>query len=273
MRRAFPIIAITSFCLLFTFFSCSPVKNYKYFQEISDSAKITKIMGASYKELVIHPDDILSISVQTLDPVAGNSINGMNSSSTAGLNVNAYSASTVMGNAQNNTGYLVDKNGFVQVPLFGEFKVEGLTTSEIRQLIEKKAVVYFNYPSVIVKLINFKITVIGEVQHPGTFIIPNERVSILDALGLAGDLSISGKRDNMLLIRKDKDGNDMAGVRLNLNSISSLQSPYFYLKQNDVLYIEPLKTKIDASDATQTRNIGIFTATLSLLIVLLSRIK
>jgi polysaccharide export outer membrane protein len=120
-----------------------------------------------------------------------------------------------------------------------------------------------------VRFANFNITVLGEVARPATYVVPNEKVSILDAIGMAGDLTIYGKRENVLLIRDSLGIKKM--MRFDLNSTSTLLSPYFYLRQGDVVYVEPAKSKIAASDAVKTRNITLLGAGLSLLIVIFSR--
>jgi polysaccharide export outer membrane protein len=253
--------------------SCNSIKNYKYFEDISDSAKTTQIINNTYKEPLIQADDILYIAIQTIDPMAGSTINALNAP--AGIAANAsslLSSSSITGNQSNIYGNLVDKHGLVKIPVLGELKLEGLTTAQARDLITERADQFYKDPSVIVRFANFKITVLGEVQRPGTYAIPNEKLTVLDALGYAGDLTIYGIRTNILLIRRQSDGS-MITARLNINSSSLLKSPYFYLQQNDELYIEPSHTKITGSDAAQVRNISIISGALSVLIVLLTRIK
>ena len=131
----------------------------------------------------------------------------------------------------------------------------GLTTYAAKQAVKEQAEKYFKVQDVQLRFANFTITVLGEVAHPSSFVIPNERVSVLDALGLAGDLTIYGRRDNVLVIR-DEDGKKEVS-RLNLNSSDIFQSPFFYLTQNDVVYVEPNKSKAIQADAEQTRIITI----------------
>ena len=125
-------------------------------------------------------------------------------------------------------------------------------------------------PTVQVRYANFKITVIGEVARPATYTVPNERISIIDVLGYAGDLTIYGKRENVLLIRDTIGGKQF--IRLNLNSSDIFKSPYFYLRQNDVVYIEPNEAKIATTDAARTRTLAVVGTVLSLLIVITSRL-
>lgn len=259
---------------LFVLNSCSTIKNYKYFEDISDSAKITHLANVYYKEPVIQIDDILYIVVQTADPLGGSSINAVNipAGSTTPYG-NVYSTSgNLAGNQSAVYGYLVDRKGNVTLPVVGELNVAGLTTVQARDMIVSKAVKYYKDPAVTVRFANFKITVLGEVQRPGTYTISNEKINLLDALGYAGDLTIYGNRTNVLLMRRQTDGSTTA-YRLNLNRSDIFKSPYFFLQQNDEIYVEPTKAKITSSDAAQARNITVITSALTVLVVLLTRIR
>ncbi|HVW99346.1 MAG TPA: polysaccharide biosynthesis/export family protein, partial [Candidatus Babeliaceae bacterium] len=165
---------------------------------------------------------------------------------------------------------LVDKNGYVDIPLAGKIKVGGLTTSEARDAITKVATTYFVNPVVNVRIINFKVTVIGEVMRPGQYTIQDEKASILDAIGMAGDLTIFAKRENVLLIRTVN--NDKEFIRFDLNSSDLFKSPYFYLKQGDVIYVEPNKSKAATTDAAQARNISVITSISTVVVVVVSYI-
>ena len=270
------IFKLSVFIVLACFLgSCASIKNYKYFKDISDTTKLTKIYNDTYREPVIQSDDILYIAIQTIDPIAGNSINSLNSinSQTSGAASNTLLSSTaITGNQSAIYGYLVDKQGSVKVPVIGDIHLSGLTTTQARVLITEKAARFYKDPSVIVRYANFKITVLGEVQRPGIYSVPNEKVTVLDALGYAGDLTIYAKRDNILLLRRHEDGS-MYAMRLDLTNSALLKSPYFYLKQNDELYVEPSKGKINSSDAAQVRNISIITGAISILIIILTRTR
>jgi polysaccharide export outer membrane protein len=269
-KNKYPHIKLSIFIVfLIIATSCSSIKHYKYFEDISDTSAVTLIKNIDYKEPKIQIDDILSIYIQTLDPAGANAINVLNN--TNGINTNGNVPSPVSGQS-NSFGYLVNKAGMIKMPVLGDLHLAGLTTSEARELVTEKAKIYFKDPTVIVRFANFKVTVLGEVSRPGTYTVPNEKVSLLDALGYAGDLTIYGRRDNVLLMRKKDDGSTIA-VRLNLNKSDILKSPYYYLQQNDELYIQPSKTRIESSDVSQARNITIITSALTVLIVLLTRIK
>ncbi|MEJ7560451.1 MAG: polysaccharide biosynthesis/export family protein [Pedobacter sp.] len=250
--------------------SCGGIKNYKYFKDISDSSAVTDLTTAIYVEPRIQPDDIMYIAIQTIEPSAGSTINALNaqSGSSALLTGGGTSSS---GPSQGTTyGFLVDKQGEVAVPILGSVKLSGLTTQEARIVLTEKASKYYKDATIIVRFANFKITVLGEVMRPGSYSVPNERVSLLDALGYAGDLTIFGKRDNILLLRRNANGKTQA-ARLDLTKSNIFQSPYFYLQQNDQIYIEPNKSKVTSSDGTLIRNISIGSAVLGFLVVIISR--
>ncbi|RZK00744.1 MAG: hypothetical protein EOO43_25070, partial [Flavobacterium sp.] len=162
-------------------------------------------------------------------------------------------------------------DGTVDVPVLGRIKLSGLTTSEARDAVKLTAKNFFANPTIDVRFANFRITVIGEVSKPASYIIPNEQVSVLDAIGYAGDLTIYGKRENVLIVR-DQDGKKEF-ARLNLNSSDIFNSPFYYLKQNDVVYVEPNKAKASANNAPQLQTIGIITSVLSVLVLAISVLK
>lgn len=227
--------------------SCTVTRRSVYFNDMADSTGVHKLTPAAFKEPVILPDDMLRIQVQTLAP---------------------QSAATPADPAA--SSFLVDKEGLVHLPLIGAVKIAGLTTIQARELIAEKAAKYYQSPTIQLQLINFKVTVLGEVTHPAVYTMPNERVTLLDALGMAGDLTIYGKRGNVLLVRST--GEQKEFVRFNLNASSIYQSPYFYLKQNDLIYVEPGKGKIAANNAGRTQAIAIIGSVVSVLIVALSRL-
>lgn len=226
------------------------------------------IPPAVYSAPKIQVDDILTILVQTVDPQATVTINLGN---TAIANTTAQ-AGTAASPQQPLSGYLVDKDGFVDLPVLGRIKLTGYTTNEAKEIVLNEANKYFKQPTVIVRYANFKFSVTGEVLKPGVYVTPNEKVSILDAIALAGDMTIFGKRDNVLLIRENADGSKTP-YRVNLFKSDIISAPYFYLRQNDFIYVEPGKGKAAATDASLTRTYTIIGAALSVLIVLVSRIK
>ncbi|ANI88874.1 hypothetical protein A9P82_05950 [Arachidicoccus ginsenosidimutans] len=273
IHRVFPFLT-----LLLLFASCSGYKNIAYFQNITDSSEAyTKgidVPVAAYKPLVIQPDDILRVTISTLDPAADGALNlstapASNSAAMLATNVNT---SANMRPVSTPDGYLVNKDGNIEVPVLGAVHVAGLTTDEIKDTITRKAAMLYKDPVVNVRLANFKVTVLGEVTRQGTYIVDGERANVLDALGLAGDLTIYGKRENIMLQRREPD-NQVKVVRLDLNNTAMMASPYFYLRQGDVIYVEPTKGKAAATDAARTRNYTIGAAILSLIVVIASRVN
>jgi len=243
--------------------SCS-VKKIVYFNDLpADTTRILK-QAAAFTEPVIQSDDILSITIQTLDPTTSSVVN----QSEVMQAIGASSATNV--GSQVISGFLVDKDGYVNMTLLGKVLVAGLTTYQAREKITKLATQYYKDPTVQVRFANFKVTVLGEVTRPATYTVPNERVTVFDALGLAGDMTIYGKRENVLLIRDQ--GKEKELVRLNLNDSEVLQSPYFYLRQNDVIYVEPGKGKAAANNAARTQTFAIVGSIVSLLIVAITRL-
>lgn len=234
-----------------------------YFNNL-DADSLKAVSLPNYQEPTIQPDDILSINIQTIDPASTAVVNQVSAIPAVGA-----SSATTMGN-QVITGFLVDKEGKISIPMLGSIEVAGLTTFQARQRIAERASKYFKDPTVQVRFANFKITVLGEVARPATYTVPNEKVTLLDAIGLAGDLTIYGKRDNVLLIRDH--GGEKEFARFNLNSAEMITSPYFYLKQNDVIYVEPGKGKVAATNAARTQTISIIGSLLSVLIVAFTRL-
>jgi polysaccharide export outer membrane protein len=243
--------------------SCTTPKNITYFKDIPDTLKNKQVSMATYYTPVIQTDDILQVTIQTLDPSATSALNQQGSASWPTSNAGAGSNMV--------SGYLVDKEGYVVLPLIGKMMVKGKTTDQVRDEIRKKAEEYYKEPVINVRFSNFKITVLGEVVRPSTYVMPNEKVTLLDAIGAAGDLTIYGKRENVLLIR-DKNGKKEF-VRFNLNNSNLFESPYYYLQQGDVVYIEPNKSKVVATDAVRLRSITIVTAAISLITIFIARVK
>lgn len=256
----FPVIMI----LVVSFASCNTTKNVPYFQNIVDSGVVSLKEISTFREPTIQPDDILSVSIFTIDPTTSMVINQLNSQAPNNQSMSSPSANGP------GAGFLVDKNGEIRISIIGKVKLLGLTTFQARDLIESLATKSFNSPNVQVRFSNFKVTILGEVARPATYTIPNEKLTILDALGMAGDLTIYGKRENVLLIRES--AGEKQFVRLNLNTSQIFESPYFFLKQNDVVYVEPNKGKAASLNVARTQTIALLGTALTVLITLISRI-
>ncbi|TWV99420.1 polysaccharide biosynthesis/export family protein [Chitinophaga pinensis] len=255
---------------LFTFMSCSTPKNVTYFRDIPDTVLRRSIDQAPYYTPEIQVDDILQVTIQTLDPASTAMLNQTNTTSWP---VTGTSGTQPASNTQasNVSGFLVDKEGYVVLPLIGKVQVKGKTTDKVRDDIRAKAAEYYKDPVVNVRFANFKITVLGEVTRPSTYIVPNEKVTLLDAIGMAGDLTIYGKRENVMLIRDA--GPKKEFIRFNLNDSKTFTSPYFYLRQGDVVYVEPNKNKVSGTDTNSVKRIAVITSVLTLLVVVISRIN
>lgn len=265
--KPFPVLCLCWMYILLT--SCGGNKRIAYFNDIPDDVytAASSLPTTRFSDPVIQPNDIVQISILTLDP----QINQALSSTNAGtFDVQAGSSNLPAGSSTV-SGFLVDNNGIVELPIVGKVKIAGLTTSVARDTIHNRVELYYKSPVVNVRFTNFTITVLGEVARPSTYILPNEKVSILDAIGMAGDLTIYGRRENVLLIR-DSAGQKQT-IRFDLNSSKMLTSPYFYLRQGDMIYVEPNKSKVASTDAVRTRNYALIASGLSLLVVIFSRIK
>ncbi|MDN3688890.1 polysaccharide biosynthesis/export family protein [Cyclobacterium jeungdonense] len=213
--------------------SCS-TRNLIYMSDLHQEGAITeKIQNA--REPRIQPIDLLSITVSTLNPESNLLFN---SGVLASIGNSQGQGNTP---SQLNQGYRVDNNGEINFPVLGKVQLAGLTleeaTDKMVQLLEKEA----RNPIVNIKIVNFRITVVGEVANPSTISVPSEKINIIEAIGLAGDMTPFGKRENILLMREV--GEERTTVRLNLNDKAILDSPYFYLQQNDIIYVEPDKAR------------------------------
>lgn len=214
--------------LLLFFSSCLTHKAVPYFADFSDTAKPFATRTVVYKSPIIKPDDILLITIATLDNSLVSSVN---------------TANTINAGAQTANGLLVNAKGMVELPFVGTMKLSGLTTTEAQDTISKAAEKLFNNPIVSVRFANFKVTVLGEVNRPGSFVMSDEKVTLFDALGTAGDLTDNAKSNSILLIR-DSTGENKQMVRLNINSKDIIGSPYYFLRPNDMLYVEPTEDKL-----------------------------
>lgn len=246
-------------CLLFGVASCNSYKKVPYMQNSQEFVNVEQA-GVDY-EPRIQPQDLLDIVILNPDdPAASLSYNLVAPTDGSGRGL-LTSQPTLR-------EYLVNKNGEIVVPNVGVLKLGGLTIGEAEDLILGKVKDAFSAkPVVTVRFADFKISVLGEVTAPGTYTVKNGKVNVLQALALARDMTIYGMRDNVKLIREDENGNKKI-VELNLNDASLLNSPYYYLAQNDVLYVTPNKSKAKNSDIGSSTSLW-FSAT-SILISLTS---
>ena len=224
-KLLFPIMVCA---IILAMVGCGSSEQTVYWRNI-DSISLAASKGLY--DAKIMPKDELTILVQTTDPLSSEPFN---------LHSTGQSTSK---NAI--TGYLVDNDGMINFPIIGKIHVAGLTKNECEDLIKSKIQPYLartENPVVSVRMSSFRITVIGEVNRPGVIPVSTEKISIVEALAEAGDMTIYGKRNNILLVREDKTG-EKHKVRLNMNDANIINSPYYYLQQNDVIYVEPHKVK------------------------------
>lgn len=248
-------------CGLMMLGSCGPKRNLVYFSDLPDTTAYQSAI-LNDVEPTIQPGDILRITVNSLHAESNRLFN-------TGAMVPAGETSASADANLANDGYLVNSAGYITFPIIGQLLLEGLTREQARQKLVDEVSEYAKDPIINIRFANFKITVVGEVKAPSTFTIPSEKINIIEALGLAGDMTPYGKRENVLLIREQNGQRTV--VRLNLNDKETLNSPYFYLRQNDVVYVEPTRSRDPSAD----RNLRILTVTLAALstvIVILTRL-
>lgn len=231
--------------------SCSAPKNVAYLWN-SDDVDLSQ--SQYLYDAKIMPKDILTITVNTVNPEASAPFNLVVSTA---LNNNGQ-----IGNQRALQTYLVDNEGGIDFPVIGYIKVGGLTKRECEKLIHDKVKPYLNAaenPVVTVRMSSYSISVLGEVNRPGSYQVSREKINILEALAQAGDLTIYGVRERVKLIREDAQGHKQIHT-VNLNDANILTSPYYYLQQNDILYVEPNKVKARNSTVGQTTTLW-FSAT------------
>jgi len=241
--------------LLLQLSACVSKKDIIYFQnDAIDQSKVSN----SYKT-IIKPDDVLQITITALDTEAVRPFN---------LSAVTYSTSSnsAIGVAQQQT-YLVDTKGEIDFPVLGKLKIGGLTRDELIEFLKNKLEPdYILNPNINIRIANYKVTVLGDVRLPGSYSVPNERITILEAIGLAGDLNISGQRHN-IVVNREENGKKVQ-YQVDLLSKKLFTSPVYYLQQNDVVYVEPNYAKIQS--ASSNSNTSLFISVTGLLVSLIT---
>jgi polysaccharide export outer membrane protein len=245
-------------CLLFLS-SCVHSRRIAYFNDLEDTTRIyTQDLIRKYRVL-IQPGDILDIYVNSLNSQASAVFNLGNVSQSPIVQQGTAAGQGVVPGADSGSGsvrgYEVEPDGSIDFPVLGKMMVAGESTDALRDSIKSRLNDYLKVPVVNVRFLNYKITILGEVAHPATYTINGERATIIDLLGMAGDLTIYGRRDNIMVVRED--GHKRTFARLDLTSSRIFNSPYYFLKQNDVVYVEPSRARVVASDDKVLRNITI----------------
>lgn len=251
------------------FASCVNTRKAAYFNNLNDTTLAAVKLDF---EPVIQKNDMLQINVSALNPAEAAMYNLPNTYSAGQVPGAGGMAQTVTAGAANPAaGFLVNQEGYIQYPVLGRIKAAGLSKKALtdtiqNQLTNRKLLVD---PVVSIRFLNYRVTVLGEVTRPAVVNVSSEKISVLEALGMAGDITIYGKKDNVLLIREEN------GVRttrrLNLNDAASLNSPYFYLKPNDIVYVEPSKSKVATTSKANTV-VPIVLSALSLVVILVDRL-
>ena len=227
-------------------FSCASRKDVVYFQDASAFETIVSDNTHTNKFKV---DDVVNIHISTLDPQAS-------------VPFNLFKGSDESGVRPQQVDYIIDKNGEIDFPVIGKIRLVGLSPEETKILLTEKLKDYLKDPIINIRIQNFTVTVLGEVNTPGTYPVNGEQITILEAIGLANDLTIKGKRNNVMVIR-DFNGTKVY-TRLDLTKKEALSSPVFYLTQNDVVYVEPNNSAIKTS--TLDNRASIYLSVFSLLV-------
>ncbi|WP_339709509.1 polysaccharide biosynthesis/export family protein [uncultured Kriegella sp.] len=220
------LVLLTSTVLLS---SCASKKDVVYFQNASGFETMVSDNSHTNKFKI---DDVVNIVVSTYDPIASQPFNLFKGAAEGGIR-------------PEQVDYIIDKNGEIDFPVIGSLKVAGLSPEETKALLKEKLTPYLKDPIINIRLKNFTVTVLGEVNRPGTYPVNGEQITILEALGLANDLTIKGMRENVMVIR-DFNGTKVY-TRIDLTKKEALNSPVYYLTQNDVVYVEPNQSAVTAS--------------------------
>jgi polysaccharide export outer membrane protein len=242
-----------SLIFIFLVTSCASKKDVYYFQDIDSTAAEN-----SFKFLNIQPGDILDIQIKALNP---ESVLVFQRQATLGLQQQQVQNRAI-------DGYLVGEDGSINLPIVGAIDTTNQSTQALAQIIQEALKPYINNPTVNIRLLNFRISVLGEVNNPGTFTVLEERLSLPQALGLAGDLTINGDRNHLLLIRNE------AGKKTNkvidLTKTDFLESPFYFLKQNDIIYVRPNNARVKSSGLVGNAStlVSILSLAVSLFIVI-----
>lgn len=255
-----PLLTFCIAVLILSNFSCTAYKNIPYFQDLRRDSIITEDM-TNITPLTIQPGDLLGVHVTSLNADASAIFN---------YNLERPSGNSNLDKGEENAviGYLVDQSGNIRLPMIGDVKVQGLTTTEISKLIESKLDgTVLKQPRVNTRIQNFRISLIGDIREPKQIAVWNERITVLDALSNAGDLTVTGIRQITLI--RELDGKRMY-IPLDLTSKNLFKSPYYYLKNNDIIYVQPNRARAQ-DDGTTFQRASIVVSVLSIIAILLTR--
>ncbi len=257
------VLIYSSILLSFSITSCKSTKDVSYFQNISSEIPVEVFNSTEKHVLKFKVGDILAITVTAVDP---NSVAIFNTPVVSYMTPNSEELTY----SQQLLTYTIDNNGCVNLPVLGQVKVEGLSRIDVINLLQNRISKYVNDPIVNVQLVNFRISVLGEVLTPGSFPVDNERVTVLDALAMAGDMTIYAKREDVCIIR-DNNGEKKI-IQVDLYNTEILTDTTFYVQQNDVIYVRPNRAKSRNAGYSQrdSFNISLFSTIVSTVSVLTS---
>jgi len=259
------LFAVIGFFIMNSMSSCGTTKGLILIRGPFDTAKLSVINPG---EPIIRKGDILSIIVYSDNPDA-TKIYNQSLITTSNNSVIASSGVTQgIGGSPAAPGYQVDAEGYIVFQGLGKIYVNGLTKAALKDTLDARLSPFLLHPYYSIRFLNYKFTMMGEVTHPGIITIPGERINILEAIALAGDLTVYANRDSVFIIREHNNKRDFAW--LNLTKPEIMASPYFYIQQNDILIVEPTKKKSIANDVVTTRNISIGLAIVSTFAVIYS---
>lgn len=224
--------------LIFLFFSCQTSKQLTYFKDLSDTAALQTIPTAKAPPLQLQADDQVQLSISSPSAEASSFFNlmALSPSSSVGATTSTQPNQSFI------NLYIISNEGKITLPVLGDIQASGLTLEQLKQQVVTALKPYLTNPIVSARLTNFKVTVIGEVNKPFTVLVDREKINILEAIGASGDMTVYGARQKVKVIRKLPDGNTEVG-KLDFNSSKMFQSPYFNLRQNDIIYVQPNKNK------------------------------
>lgn len=233
--------------------SCGSPKNVVYLQDVQPLKQ--QAVNSQY-EVIVHPDDLLAIMVNSKDPELALPFN---------MPMVSYQLGSQSAAQQRVLGYLVDKEGNIDFPILGKLAVAGLSRMQMTNLIKERLINedLIKDPIVTIQFLNFKVSVMGEVMHPGSFTINSDRITLLEALSMAGDLTIHGKRDRVAVIRESNGKRTV--LFHDLRSAEIFESPCYYLQQNDIVYVEPNKARAGQSEINQNNSVSVWLSAISIL--------
>ena len=247
-------------CVVVLCTSCASSKKVVYLQDVVPLKQ--QDIEQKY-EVYVHNDDLLAIMVNSKNPELALPFN---------MPMVTYQLGSESGGQQRVLGYLVDTNGDIDFPILGKLHVAGLTRLQLTDMIKQRLIDedLIKDPIVTVQFLNYKVSVMGEVNRPGSFNISGDRITLLEALSMAGDLTIYGRRDRVAVIR-EKDGKRTILMH-DLRSSDIFNSPCYYLQQNDIVYVEPNKAKAGQSEINQNKSVGVWLSAASILVSIASLI-